>query len=79
MTGTCIEQPREPEREIVRLFPPDRDGATLHVIAQGARIGVSADSLVVTPREGDGPASKHPIRPNARPIGMPTSNGSRSV
>src|SRR5262249_49916122 len=29
---------------------------------QGARIGVSADSLVVTPRDGDGPPTKHPIR-----------------
>lgn len=57
-----VRQAREPEREVVRLFPPDRDGATLHVVAQGARIGVSADSLVVTPREGDGPPTRHPIR-----------------
>lgn len=57
-----VRQAREPERQVVRLFPPDRDGATLHVVAQGARIGVSADSLVVTPREGDGEPTKHPIR-----------------
>jgi CRISPR-associated protein Cas1 len=57
-----VRQAREPERQVVRLFPPDRDGATLHVVAQGARVGVSKDSLVVTPREGDGEPSKHPIR-----------------
>ena len=50
---------REPEREVVRLFPPDRDGVTLHVIAQGASVGVSADSLVVRPL--DGPETKHAI------------------
>jgi CRISP-associated protein Cas1 len=55
-------QAKVPERQVRRLFPPDRDGATLHVVAQGARVGVSQDSLVVTPREGNGEPTKHPIR-----------------
>jgi CRISP-associated protein Cas1 len=57
-----VRQARQPERDPTRLFPPDRDGATLHVVAQGARVGVSKDSLVVTPREGEWEPSKHPIR-----------------
>jgi CRISPR-associated protein Cas1 len=55
-----VRQDREPERDPVRLFPPDRDGATLHVVSQGAQVGCSHDSLVVRPR--DGPETKHPIR-----------------
>jgi CRISPR-associated protein Cas1 len=55
-----VRQDHHPERDPVRLFPPDRDGTTLHVISQGAQVGCSADSLVVRPREG--PESKHPIR-----------------
>jgi CRISPR-associated protein Cas1 len=55
-----VRHERQPERETVRLFPPDRDGATLHVVAQGAQIGCSGDSLVVRPR--DQPESKHAVR-----------------
>jgi CRISPR-associated protein Cas1 len=55
-----VRHDREPERDVVRLFPPDRDGTTLHVVAQGTAVGVSADSLVVKPREG--PDVKHPAR-----------------
>jgi CRISPR-associated protein Cas1 len=55
-----VRQDRQPERDPVRLFPPDRDGTTLHVVAQGAHVGCSGDSLVVRPR--DQPESKHPIR-----------------
>ena len=55
-----VRQERQPERDPVRLFPPDRDGTTLHVVAQGAQVGTSGDSLVVRPR--DQPESKHPIR-----------------
>ncbi len=55
-----VRQDREPEREPVRLFPPDRDGATLHVVAQGAQVGCSGDRLVVRPR--DQPEVKHPVR-----------------
>ncbi len=55
-----VRQDRDPERDPVRLFPPDRDGTTLHVVAQGTSIGVSYDSIVVKPR--DGPEVKHPAR-----------------
>lgn len=55
-----VRQERQPERDPVRLFPPDRDGATLHVVAQGAQVGCDHDSLIVRPR--DQPETKHPIR-----------------
>ncbi|HZT80072.1 MAG TPA: type I-MYXAN CRISPR-associated endonuclease Cas1 [Gemmataceae bacterium] len=55
-----VRQDRQPEHDPVRLFPPDRDGATLHVVSPGAHVGCSGDSLVVRPREG--PESKHPLR-----------------
>jgi CRISPR-associated protein Cas1 len=54
-----VRQDRQPERDPVRLFPPDRDGATLHVVSQGAQVGCSGDSLVVRPR--DQPQTKHAI------------------
>ena len=50
---------REPQREPARLFPPDRDGVTLHVLSPGASVGRSGETLVVRPREG--PATKHPV------------------
>lgn len=55
-----VRQDREPERDPVRLFPPDRDGTTLHVVAHGTAIGVSGDAITVKPK--DGPPRKHPIR-----------------
>ncbi|HEY8502967.1 MAG TPA: CRISPR-associated endonuclease Cas1, partial [Gemmataceae bacterium] len=55
-----VRHDREPQRDPVRLFPPDRDGATLHVLSQGAHVGCSGDSLVVRPR--DEPETRHPIR-----------------
>lgn len=55
-----VRQERDPEREPVRLFPPDRDGVTLHVVAQGAQVGITGDTIVVRPREG--PETKHPAR-----------------
>lgn len=55
-----VRQEREPEHDPVRLFPPDRDGATLHVVSQGAQVGCSGDSLMVRPR--DQPETKHAIR-----------------
>lgn len=51
----------DPSREPVRLFPPDRDGATLHVVTPGARVGRSGETLVVIPPDGE-PPSKHAIR-----------------
>ncbi|HVX14819.1 MAG TPA: type I-MYXAN CRISPR-associated endonuclease Cas1 [Pirellulales bacterium] len=55
-----VRQEREPDHAPVRLFPADRDGATLHVVSQGAHVGRSGDSLVVRPR--DEPETKHPAR-----------------
>ncbi|MCZ2342350.1 MAG: type I-MYXAN CRISPR-associated endonuclease Cas1 [Bacteroidales bacterium] len=55
-----VRHDREPERDPVRLFPPDRDGATLHVLGQGTYIGVRGDSILVKPR--DEPESKHPTQ-----------------
>ncbi len=54
-----VRQEREPTREVARLFPPDREGATLHVVSEGAHVGRSRDCLVVRPR--DGPEAKYPI------------------
>ena len=55
-----VRHEREPERDPIRLFPQDRDGTTLHVVAQGTSVGISADSIVIKPR--DGPQTKHPAR-----------------
>jgi CRISPR-associated protein Cas1 len=55
-----VRQERDPGRVPVRLFPADRDGATLHVVAQGAQVGRSGDCLMVRPR--DAPETKHPVR-----------------
>jgi len=55
-----VRHEREPERDPIRLFPPDRDGVTLHVVAQGTNVGVSGDTLVVRPREGE--ETKHAMR-----------------
>jgi CRISPR-associated protein Cas1 len=45
----------------LRLFPPDRDGTSLHVVTHGASIGRSKSELVVRPPD-DAPTTKHPIR-----------------
>ena len=55
-----VRHDRDPERDPLRLFPQDRDGTTLHVVAQGTTVGISGDSIVVKPREG--PDVKHPAR-----------------
>ena len=39
----------------------DLDGASLHVVTAGARVGRAGDTLVVTPPDGE-PPSKHSIR-----------------
>jgi CRISPR-associated protein Cas1 len=49
------------DRPATRLFPPDRDGTTLHVLTPGARIGRSGETLTVTPPD-NAPVSKYPIR-----------------
>ena len=56
-----VRQAEEPDHTPVRLFPPDRDGASLHVLTAGARVGRSAEMLVVTPPD-DGSPTKHAIR-----------------
>ena len=55
-----VRQMRDPEHDPLRLFPPDRDGTTLHVVAQGTVVGIRGDSLVLKSR--DGPDIKHPAR-----------------
>jgi CRISPR-associated protein Cas1 len=55
-----VRQEHDPAHDPVRLFPPDPDGTTLHVVSQGAHVGSSRDTLVVRPREA--PETKHPIR-----------------
>jgi CRISP-associated protein Cas1 len=54
-------QADEQGREPVRHFPPDRDGASLHIVTAGARVGLAGETLVVTPPDGE-PPSKHAIR-----------------
>ena len=56
-----VRQVEHPEREPLRLFPPDRDGTTLHVVTAGATVGRSGETLVVRPPDGE-PPSKHAIR-----------------
>lgn len=51
----------DPGREPVRLYPPDRDGTTLHVVTPGTTVGRSGESLLIKPPDG-APAGKHPIR-----------------
>lgn len=55
-----VRQANDPDRETVRLFPPDRDGFTLHVMSSGSRVGRSGERIVVTPVDGQPPV-KHPI------------------
>lgn len=52
-----VRQQQDATHKPVRLFPPDRDGATLHVFSHGTHVGRSGDRLVVKPREG--PETKH--------------------
>lgn len=46
------------DRPVERLFPPDRDGATLYVVAHGSSVGCSGDALVV--RHPDLPEARYP-------------------
>ena len=48
--------------DIRRLFPADDGRASLHVISPGARVGRDGACLTVTPREGEGKATKHASR-----------------
>ncbi len=52
-----VRQDREPDHQAVRLFPPNKQRTSLHVLSDGATVCRSGDRLVVRPREG--PESKH--------------------
>jgi CRISPR-associated protein Cas1 len=52
---TAVEAPKT-----VRLFPPDTERRSLHVVTQGARVGKSGERLTVTDREGA--VTKHGLR-----------------
>lgn len=54
-----VRQDREPGYDAVRLFPPDDQRTSLHVVSDGAIVGRSGDRLVVRPREGEGVETKH--------------------
>jgi CRISPR-associated protein Cas1 len=56
-----VRQAEHPERETLRLFPPDRDGTTLHVLKPGAHVGRSGESLVIHAPD-DSPDVKRPVR-----------------
>jgi CRISPR-associated protein Cas1 len=56
-----VRQAEHPQREPLRLFPPDRDGTSLHVIKPGAHVGRSGESLVVR-QPDETPEVKRPIR-----------------
>jgi CRISPR-associated protein Cas1 len=54
-----VRQDQDPAHEAARLFPPDDRRSSLHVVSEGATIGRSGDRLVVRPRKGEGPETKH--------------------
>lgn len=56
-----VRQAEHPARDARRLFPPDRDGVSLHVVKPGAQVARSGESLVVRQPEGGGEV-KRPIR-----------------
>jgi len=56
-----VRQAEDPRHEPLRLFPPDRDGTSVHVLTHGASVSRSKSELVVRTPD-DAPASKHPIR-----------------
>jgi CRISPR-associated protein Cas1 len=57
-----VRQAADPEHEPVRLFPPDRDGTTLHVVTAGATVGRSLQTLTVRLPDDPAPPAKHAIR-----------------
>jgi CRISPR-associated protein Cas1 len=52
-----VRQDRDPSHEAVRVFPPDDQRTTLHIVSQGATVSRSGDRLVVRPR--DEPETSH--------------------
>lgn len=53
-----VRQDQNPEHNAVRLFPPDDQRGTLHVLSAGTTIGRAADRIVVRPREA--PEQEYP-------------------
>jgi CRISPR-associated protein Cas1 len=53
-----VRQDRDPRHEVVRLFPPDDQRASLHVVSPGTMVGRAADRFLVRAREG--PERKYP-------------------
>ena len=56
-----VRQAEDPEHEPLRLFPPDRNGTSLHVLTAGATVGRSGEEIVVHYLD-DKPDSRSPIR-----------------
>jgi CRISP-associated protein Cas1 len=56
-----VRQAEQPDREPLRLFPPDRDGTNLHVLTAGTTVGRSREQVVVRPPDG-APETRRPIR-----------------
>lgn len=64
LAPVCLPEEVRQEHDLsyqpIRLFPPDDQRTTLHVVSQGATVGRSADRLVV--RSLEGPDTSHPSR-----------------
>ena len=56
-----VRQAEHPDREPLRLFPPDRDGTSLHVLTPGATVGRSGEQIVIRYPD-DTPEDRSPIR-----------------
>jgi CRISPR-associated protein Cas1 len=55
-----VRQDQDPGHQAVRLFPPDNQRTSLHVVSDGATVCRSGDRLIVRPREGTGASeTKH--------------------
>jgi CRISPR-associated protein Cas1 len=55
-----VRQDEDPSHAPVRLFPPDDQRGTLHVVSPSATVGRSGDRLII--RYPDAPQSAHPSR-----------------
>src|SRR5579883_1087477 len=56
-----VRQAEDADHEPLRLFPPDRDGTSLHVLKPGATVGRSGQELVVRYTDGT-PEDRNPVR-----------------
>jgi CRISPR-associated protein Cas1 len=55
-----VRQSEHPDRQPLRLFPPDRDGTSLHVLTHGASVGRAGQELII--RTPDEAPVKRPVR-----------------